>query len=94
VSKIAASEKVSLEATVYLVSCVSQKRTSRSLARDLYTSQWFQKARAYVEARRAPWFNTVRRVRASGPRRGSRALRTHAESDESRGTARVGATGK
>lgn len=38
-----------------LVSCVSQKRPTPSPARDLYTSDWFKKARAYVEARQHPW---------------------------------------
>ena len=39
----------------YLVSCVGQKRTSPSTAKDLYTSSWFRKARAYVESRESPW---------------------------------------
>jgi len=43
-------------APLYLVSCVGQKRKERCAARDLYTSPWFVKARAYVEARQAPWF--------------------------------------
>jgi hypothetical protein len=34
---------------LYLVQCVSQKRNVISEARDLYTSPWFKKARAYVE---------------------------------------------
>jgi hypothetical protein len=38
-----------------LISCVSRKRTSLCAARDLYTSDWFKKARAYVEARQYPW---------------------------------------
>lgn len=41
---------------VYLVSCVSQKRRTRSQARDLYLSPWFRKARAFVEASGMPWF--------------------------------------
>ena len=43
-------------ASVHLVACVGQKLSSRSLAKDLYTSPWFRKARRYVEARQEPWF--------------------------------------
>jgi hypothetical protein len=42
--------------TLYLVSCVSKKRTQPSLARDLYVSDWFVKARRYVESTGSPWF--------------------------------------
>lgn len=45
-----------MSTTVHLVSCVSMKRSVPSQARDLYTSPWFIKARAYVEAMRSPWF--------------------------------------
>jgi len=41
---------------LFLVSCVSLKRPTRSRARDLYLSPWFIKAREYVEATRMPWF--------------------------------------
>jgi hypothetical protein len=41
---------------VFLVSCVSRKRTTPSPARELYTSDWFLKARAFVEAAGSPWF--------------------------------------
>lgn len=41
---------------VYLVSCVSRKRASPALAKDLYVSDWFLKARRYVEATGCPWF--------------------------------------
>lgn len=41
---------------VYLVACVASKRGEISHARDLYTSAWFRKARAYVEGQKAPWF--------------------------------------
>jgi len=41
---------------VYLVSCVSKKRTRTVAAKDLYLSDWFVKARGYVEARGGPWF--------------------------------------
>jgi cytoplasmic iron level regulating protein YaaA (DUF328/UPF0246 family) len=42
--------------TVYLVSCVSKKRTTPIPARDLYISDWFLKARDYVESTGSPWF--------------------------------------
>lgn len=41
---------------IYLVSCVSKKRSELSAAKDLYISDWFFKARAYVEATSSPWF--------------------------------------
>ncbi|MCY3693523.1 MAG: hypothetical protein OXI54_00190 [Chloroflexota bacterium] len=41
---------------IYLVSCVSQKTPYRAPAQDLYTSSWFQKARAYVLKSGSPWF--------------------------------------
>lgn len=42
--------------TIFLVSCVSGKRNDPAPARDLYTSTWFQKARAFVERTGRPWF--------------------------------------
>lgn len=42
--------------TVFLVSCVSEKRGSQCPARDLYISDWFTKVRKYVESRRGVWF--------------------------------------
>lgn len=42
---------------VYLVSCTKSKAADASPARELYAaSDWFAKARAYVEAQGAPWF--------------------------------------
>ncbi len=41
---------------IYLVSCVKTKRSAPALARDLYTSDWFNKARAYVTKMGQPWF--------------------------------------
>ncbi len=41
--------------TLYLVSCVKKKRTSAALAKDLYISDWFCKARACVERMGHPW---------------------------------------
>jgi hypothetical protein len=35
--------------TIYLVSCVGQKRDYPTMAKDLYVSDWFVKARAWVE---------------------------------------------
>ena len=42
--------------TIYLISCVSKKRSTPVRARDLYTSDWFLKARDYVESTGSPWF--------------------------------------
>jgi hypothetical protein len=42
--------------TVYLVSCVSQKREQACAARDLYVSDLFRKARRYAEASGCQWF--------------------------------------
>jgi len=41
---------------LYLVSCVGQKRDNPSPAKDLYTSSWFRKARAYVESMESRWY--------------------------------------
>jgi len=40
----------------YLVSCVSVKQAAPSRAKDLYLSDWFKKARLYVEHSGCPWF--------------------------------------
>jgi len=42
--------------TVYWVSCVSRKASAPAPAKDLYVSDWFLKAHAYVEFTGAPWF--------------------------------------
>lgn len=42
--------------TVYFISCVGQKRSAPSAAKDLYTSDWFKKARRYVENKGDSWF--------------------------------------
>jgi hypothetical protein len=42
--------------SLYLVSCVSHKKTAPAKAKDLYVSDWFRKARLYVERSSAPWF--------------------------------------
>jgi len=42
---------------LFLVSCVSKKKTERTCASDLYMkSAWFVKVRRLVEATGAPWF--------------------------------------
>lgn len=41
---------------IYLVCCVSKKRATPSPAKDLYESELFGRARAYVEATGCPWF--------------------------------------
>lgn len=40
---------------LYLVACVGEKALSAQPARDLYRSDWFRKARAYVEALGVDW---------------------------------------
>jgi len=40
----------------FLVSCVGQKADSARPAKDLYLSDWFVKARQYVEVAGGPWF--------------------------------------
>lgn len=42
--------------TVYLVSCVNEKGTLPSPAKDLYISSWFKKARHFAERNYCPWF--------------------------------------
>ena len=41
---------------LYLVSCVSKKKDKACPAKDLYISDWFRKARTYVESTGHPWF--------------------------------------
>jgi len=41
---------------IALVACVKQKRDQPSPAKELYTSDWFRKARAYVEQQGAIWY--------------------------------------
>ncbi len=41
---------------IYLVACVGQKLDHRAPAAELYRSDWFRKARAYVEAMGGRWF--------------------------------------
>lgn len=45
-----------LAAELCLVSCVSKKQPHPAQAKDLYVSDWFRKARSYVEGQRWPWF--------------------------------------
>jgi hypothetical protein len=44
------------EQTIYLVSCVGKKRPATTQAKDLYASEWFFRARAFVERTSSPWF--------------------------------------
>ena len=41
---------------IYLVACVGQKLSKPAPAKDIYTSSWFRKARAYVERTGCVWF--------------------------------------
>ncbi len=41
---------------IYLVACVAQKLDRRARAADLYRSDWFRKARTYVEQTGDRWF--------------------------------------
>lgn len=41
---------------IYLVSCVAKKLKNPALAAELYTSTWFIKVRALVQATEEPWF--------------------------------------
>lgn len=41
---------------VHLVACVAEKRPRAARARDLYQSDWFRKARGYVETQGGRWF--------------------------------------
>lgn len=41
---------------IHLVACVAGKLDHPAPARELYTSPWFQKARAYVERQGGQWF--------------------------------------
>jgi hypothetical protein len=50
------SAGLDLKDALVLVSCVSQKRSEPTSARLLYCSEWFNKARALVEAQEANWF--------------------------------------
>lgn len=50
------AESASAPPAIYLVACVAGKRDHSALARDLYTSPWFTKARAYIERQGAEWF--------------------------------------
>lgn len=44
------------EPTTYLVSCVGKKRGYPAQAKELYASEWFFRARAFVERKGCPWF--------------------------------------
>lgn len=42
--------------TIFLVACVKTKQPRSMAARDLYTSEWFRRARAFVETTGCPWY--------------------------------------
>jgi hypothetical protein len=42
--------------TIYLISCVSEKHPAPMVAKDLYVSSLFKKARHYAEQTGCPWF--------------------------------------
>ncbi|MFZ6771569.1 DUF6884 domain-containing protein [Undibacterium sp. SXout7W] len=44
------------DSTIYLISCVSQKRDQACAARDLYISDWFIKSRRYAESSPCSWY--------------------------------------
>jgi cytoplasmic iron level regulating protein YaaA (DUF328/UPF0246 family) len=41
---------------IYLVSCVSSKADRPCQARDLYQSEWFRRAKRYVESKGTTWY--------------------------------------
>ena len=41
--------------TIYLVACVAKKAAYAMPAREIYQSEWFQRARAFVESTGAEW---------------------------------------
>jgi uncharacterized protein DUF6884 len=56
IRQLVSRERVWIMSVVYLVSCVAAKRTYATRAKDLYVSEWFRRARDYVEAIGGPWF--------------------------------------
>ena len=55
-AEASASESAALPTSALcLVSCVAQKLSHAAPAKDLYRSDWFRKARRFVEARGWPW---------------------------------------
>jgi hypothetical protein len=46
----------SAQSAVFLLSCVAQKCNVPTKAKDLYISDWFVKARTFVEGTGLPWF--------------------------------------
>ena len=47
---------MNVQTGICLLSCVGQKLAAPAPARDLYTSSWFVKARAYADSTGQPWF--------------------------------------
>jgi hypothetical protein len=52
----AQANAISATKSITLVSCVGKKRFEASLAKDLYQSPWFFKARKYVEKKNLDWY--------------------------------------
>jgi hypothetical protein len=50
-----ASHPATRPPVVYLISCTATKAPEKCAAKDLYTSDWFRKARAYVESTGKQW---------------------------------------
>jgi hypothetical protein len=44
------------QSAIYLVSCVGKKRSDEMQAKELYASEWFFRARAFVERTGCAWF--------------------------------------
>jgi len=53
---IALDRKSGAGGTIYLVACVAKKLDREAPAADLYQSDWFRKARAYVRMQGEPWY--------------------------------------
>jgi hypothetical protein len=51
-----ASDSAEGNSVCFLVSCVGEKSTTPTKAKDLYISDWFRKARRFVESNDSPWF--------------------------------------
>jgi hypothetical protein len=52
----AQANAISATKSIALVSCVGKKRSEESLAKDLYQSPWFVKARNHVESKNLDWY--------------------------------------
>jgi hypothetical protein len=50
------AQKIALNGTTVLVSCVGKKASNKTPAKELYQSDWFKKARKYAEQNGDRWF--------------------------------------